>query len=234
MLNRVTVIEVFIASPADALNERVLVADVIRWWNAIHGRTLHVFLSPVMWETHATPQMGQRAQAIINKDLVASCDVLVGIFRDRLGTPTGVQPSGTAEEIEEFKREGKPVMLYFPPIVGTEGDVDTSIGFRLLELVIGALLFQWVVWILEYLFPNLFGIGKKGQEVEVARLRFFREQCEREGLVAEYASVSQLREQLLVHLTRTVNSVLEGQRLHDNSADDRADPTLTSERRPTA
>jgi hypothetical protein len=45
--------------------------------------------------------------------LVNDCDVLVGVFWTRVGTNTGVAISGTAEEIEQFVRMEKPVMLYF-------------------------------------------------------------------------------------------------------------------------
>jgi hypothetical protein len=68
---------------------------------------------PVKWETHASPEMGERPQAIINKQVVRDSDILVGIFRTRLGTPTGVAESGTVEEIREFRKKAKPVLLYF-------------------------------------------------------------------------------------------------------------------------
>jgi hypothetical protein len=57
--------------------------------------------------------MGERAQEIINKQLVRDSDLLVGMFWTRIGTPTGEARSGTVEEIEEHLRAGKPVMLYF-------------------------------------------------------------------------------------------------------------------------
>lgn len=49
----------------------------------------------------------------INKQIVESGDILIGIFRYRLGTPTGEAQSGTIEEIEEFRKAGKYVALYF-------------------------------------------------------------------------------------------------------------------------
>ena len=58
-------------------------------------------LLPVGWETHATPAMGDRPQAIINKQILAGCDLLVAVFWTRLGSPTGAAASGTVEEIEE-------------------------------------------------------------------------------------------------------------------------------------
>ncbi|MFO7659441.1 MAG: hypothetical protein R6V77_00850 [Candidatus Cloacimonadaceae bacterium] len=49
----------------------------------------------------------------MNQQLVKSCDLVIGAFWTKLGTPTGKAESGTAEEIEQFRAEGKPVLLYF-------------------------------------------------------------------------------------------------------------------------
>jgi hypothetical protein len=57
--------------------------------------------------------MGERPQAIINRTVLAECDLLVAVFWTRLGSPTGEAPSGTVEEIEEHLRAGKPTMIYF-------------------------------------------------------------------------------------------------------------------------
>ena len=57
--------------------------------------------------------MGERPQAIINKEVLESCDLLVGIFWTRIGTPTGISKSGTIEEIQKHVKLGKPAMLYF-------------------------------------------------------------------------------------------------------------------------
>jgi hypothetical protein len=50
---------------------------------------------------------------VINRQVVDLCDMAVGIFWTRLGTPTDVAESGTAEEIKRVGAAGKPVMLYF-------------------------------------------------------------------------------------------------------------------------
>ena len=56
---------------------------------------------------------GDRPQAILNKQIAEQGDFLIGIFGNRLGTPTGDSKSGTIEEIEIFRRSGKHVALYF-------------------------------------------------------------------------------------------------------------------------
>jgi hypothetical protein len=108
-----TVIEVMIASPSDVARERQIAREVVHRWNALNSKSTNTVLLPVMWETHASPVMGERAQEIINKEVLESCDLLVGIFWTRIGTPTGTFKSGTVEEIQKHIEAGKPAMLYF-------------------------------------------------------------------------------------------------------------------------
>ena len=104
---------VLVASPSDCVEERKLVPEVLYGWNAAHSLSQGAILEPVLWETHARPEMGNRPQALINDQLVQHCDIVVGTFWTRLGTSTGVAVSGTAEEIEQFRSLGKTVLLYF-------------------------------------------------------------------------------------------------------------------------
>jgi hypothetical protein len=57
--------------------------------------------------------MGGRPQALINSQAVDKADVLVAFFDSRLGSETGVDVSGTAEEIHRAIDQGKPVHVYF-------------------------------------------------------------------------------------------------------------------------
>ena len=70
-------------------------------------------LHAVRWETHSYPATGERPQGIINRQIVDSGHLLIGIFGNRVGTPTGEAQSGTIEEIEEFRKTGRYVALYF-------------------------------------------------------------------------------------------------------------------------
>lgn len=106
------VFNVLIASPSDVSHERNIIRDVIYEWNAVHSDKQQSVLLPVSWETHASPTMGDRPQAIINNQL-SGCDLLVGVFWTRIGTSTGNYLSGSVEEIERHINMGKPVMLYF-------------------------------------------------------------------------------------------------------------------------
>ena len=58
-------------------------------------------LEPVGWETHSVPELGDRPQAIINRQILRESDLLIAVFWTRIGTATGAHPSGTVEEIEE-------------------------------------------------------------------------------------------------------------------------------------
>jgi len=107
------IFRVLIASPGDCAEERKIIPEVLAAWNAVNSLSTAAVVEPVMWETHSRPAMGDRPQAIINKQLAAQCDALIGAFWTRLGTPTGEAASGTAEEIEQFRAAKKPVLLYF-------------------------------------------------------------------------------------------------------------------------
>lgn len=110
---KATVFKILIASPGDVDEEREAIPEVIARWNNINAESNGVVLLPVKWETHSAPLLGDRAQGVINNQIVTSCDMAIGVFWTRLGSPTGVSESGTAEEIEWFIKNNKPVMVYF-------------------------------------------------------------------------------------------------------------------------
>jgi hypothetical protein len=108
-----TALPVMIASPGDVSEERNLIRAIIHEWNDINSIQRQLVLLPVGWETHSSPDLGGRPQALINKNVLENCDLLVGVFWTRIGTPTGEAESGTAEEIRRHVGSGKPAMVYF-------------------------------------------------------------------------------------------------------------------------
>lgn len=106
-------IRVLIASPSDLPEERKAAIEAVYEWNAQHSSAESVVLLPVAWETHSVPRSGVRPQEAINRQLVDSADILIGMFWTKLGTSTGVAESGTVEEIDQFVAQGKPALLYF-------------------------------------------------------------------------------------------------------------------------
>ena len=107
------VLKVMIASPSDVRHERQAVHALMHEWNAIHSQSRGQVLLPLAWENNSAPAFASRPQEVINRQLTSESDLIVAIFWTRLGTPTGVAPSGTVEEIDEHLRLGKPAMLYF-------------------------------------------------------------------------------------------------------------------------
>lgn len=104
---------VIIASPRDVSDERKIIREEIAKWNSIHTSQMKMILMAVGWETDATPDLQERGQAVINRQLVDTCDLLIGVFWTRLGTLTPQAESGTVEEIERAHNEGKRCIVYF-------------------------------------------------------------------------------------------------------------------------
>lgn len=128
-----TVVRVLIASPGDTAGARAALREALDDWNSLHAENDGVMVLPVMWERDAVPEMGDRQQGIINRQLVDVADMLIALFWTRLGTPTSEAESGTAEEIERFLEAGKPVLLYFSAEPVLPDSVDPEQHRRLVE-----------------------------------------------------------------------------------------------------
>ncbi len=113
MAYQATIIPIMIASPGDVAEEREIIRSVIHEWNDVNAATTKIMLNPVGCETHTSPELGARPQELINSRILKDCDLLIGVFWTRIGTPTGKSASGTVEEIEEHIKAGKPAMIYF-------------------------------------------------------------------------------------------------------------------------
>lgn len=126
------VFNVMIASPGDVASERAIIRDVIYEWNAVHSSARDIVLLPIGWESHSSPEMGASPQTIINNQILDKCDLLIGVFWTRLGTPTKEHPSGTVEEIEKHIQSGKLAMLYFSgqPVVMESVDLEQYIELQ--------------------------------------------------------------------------------------------------------
>lgn len=121
-----TIYRILIASPSDCVKERSSIPEIIYSWNSVHSFHTGLILEPVMWETHVIPELGARPQEIINNQIVDSCDFLIGAFWTRIGTATGDHVSGTAEEIDRLRDQGKKIFLYFSsaPVIPESIDPD--------------------------------------------------------------------------------------------------------------
>ena len=121
MSYQATVVEILLAGPGDVDAERREIADAIETWNQRHARHLGLIMHAVRWETDTYPELGEDPQAVINKQLAGRCAAVIAVFATRLGTTTPRAASGTAEEIDRFEVEGKPVGVYF-----SEGQGDLT------------------------------------------------------------------------------------------------------------
>jgi hypothetical protein len=117
---------ILIASPSDVEEERDIAVAVIQAWNDLNAYSRNVVLLPLRWETHTAPEYNTRPQEVINRAIVDDCDLLLGIFWTRFGTPTGVSDSGSLEEIERVAAAGKPVMLYFSKVPSDPYLIDSE------------------------------------------------------------------------------------------------------------
>lgn len=120
-----TVIQVMIASPGDVVAERDIIRNALIEWNNLNSAAQKVVLLPVGWDTHSSADLSGRPQEIINGRLLEKCDLLVGVFWTRLGTPTGYHASGTVEEIKKHVAAGRTAMVYFSAKPLAPGTYDT-------------------------------------------------------------------------------------------------------------
>ena len=116
---------ILVASISNMAEEREAIPEVIHSWNTANSYYRGVYLEPVLYETNATPQIGDRPQAIMNEQLVKNCDMLIGIFWIQLGI---------VGEIEEFREAGKPVLLYFSSAPVVLENIDAGQYRKLLDL----------------------------------------------------------------------------------------------------
>lgn len=113
MPRQATIYRIFIASPGDVPEERASIQEAIIKWNATHAVDMDIFFEPVLWETHAIPEMGDRPQGIINRQLLNTADILIGTFWTRIGSSSGKAISGTVEEIQNFLLSNRPCVIFF-------------------------------------------------------------------------------------------------------------------------
>src|SRR3989442_11805406 len=113
MPEQVLLFRVFVGAPSDVDEAHDVIRGQIEQWNRDHGPLSGARVEFTNWRTHSYPAAGGRPQALLNKQVVDQCDIMVGIFNARFGSPTGVADSGTEEEIRLSIHRGKKVMVYF-------------------------------------------------------------------------------------------------------------------------
>lgn len=114
------ILRVVVASPSDVQSERDALAGVIEELNRGIAGDKGLLLELSRWETDAYPGFhAEGSQALIDSVLqIDDCDVLIGVFWKRFGTPVQDAKSGTEHEFrcayEAWKEKGYPqIMVYF-------------------------------------------------------------------------------------------------------------------------
>lgn len=118
------VYRIMIAAPSDINDEITTAFDVMSHWNDMHSEQSKLVLLPLHWSISSYPAMGKHPQKLLNEQIVEKSDLLICVFCTRLGSPTDTDISGTIEEINEHRKAGKDVMIFFKRNVGDINAVD--------------------------------------------------------------------------------------------------------------
>jgi len=121
-----TPIKLVLCGPSDVSKEIDIAKEVVEQWNQQHAEARGLSIVPKHWKTDTYPNVKGRGQEVINEQIIDKSKILVGIFWNRFGTPTGVAESGTQEEILRAVDKRRKVMLYFSDLESPSAKVDTQ------------------------------------------------------------------------------------------------------------
>ena len=123
--------KVFLASPSDTKDERIIVEKIIAEINGTLGEHHNFIVKLLKWESDSYPDFGIDGQDVINKELGSDYDIFIGIMWKKFGTPTNRAESGTEEEFtrayDKFKTDKNlKIMFYFntAPIPQNQLDLE--------------------------------------------------------------------------------------------------------------
>jgi hypothetical protein len=182
------VIDIFIASPGDAKTEREIITALIHQWNATHYGRGDVILHPIRWESHSHPSLEGRPQSIITRKLLSHADMLIALFKGRLGKDTGEYESGTIEEIEECRHAGIPILLYFYDVPPAPPEFSLS---------------SWI-----------YGEHTRSQQrhakdmADFDQVRRYRARYESHGIVGAYRTIEEFEKLMSFHLDQAISEFL--------------------------
>lgn len=129
----VTKFQIFLASPSDLANDRLLFDEVIEELNLTFGVPNGIYLELKKWETHSAPAISEvHPQEIINTDIGDNYDLFIGLLWQKFGSKTTKADSGTEEEFlrayERFKKDPKSIqiLIYFNTKPVSPLEVDSN------------------------------------------------------------------------------------------------------------
>lgn len=122
----IKVYDLLISCPSDVSEYVEMLEKEINHFNNLFGRKNDIIVRTRYWSRDSYSGFGNQPQELLNKQIVDSSDMAVGVFWTRFGSPTENYGSGTEEEIERMLSEGKQVFLYFldKPLSPSKTDLE--------------------------------------------------------------------------------------------------------------
>ena len=135
MKPQLNLVKLALCGPGDVAKEMTIAQEVITEWNLQHGESSGFWIKHGHWSTDSHPDLSDRPQGVINRQVIDDSDLIVAIFWSRFGTPTGVADSGTEEEIRRGVKLRRKVMVYFSdleplPSTADKRQLDRLWNFR--------------------------------------------------------------------------------------------------------
>lgn len=106
-------LNIMLCGPSDVSKELAIAKEVIDEWNRENWESTGCGLRSKHWSSDSAPDLSRRGQDVINHQILDESDIVVAVFWERLGTPTGLAESGTVEEITRGFHRGTRTMVYF-------------------------------------------------------------------------------------------------------------------------
>jgi hypothetical protein len=119
-------IRITLCAPGDVGKELAIISGEIEEWNLLHWDATNCGIKCLHWRSDAAPDLSDRPQAVINKQLIDESAAIIAVFWSRFGSPTGIADSGTEEEVLRAMALGKRVLLYFSDLEPLPTGVDES------------------------------------------------------------------------------------------------------------
>ena len=119
MSKKDTVLKIFVASPSNVIDERNRLDEVVHEVNSVVTNSTGIRLDLLRYEKEASPDFGEDAQDVINRQIPQDYDIFIGIMWHTVGTRTKRAASGTIEEYQlakaRYDKDPNSVrlMLYF-------------------------------------------------------------------------------------------------------------------------
>ena len=113
MAKDIKVYDLLISCPSDVSECVEMLEKEVNHFNNFFGRKNNIIVRTRHWSKDSYSEFGNQPQELLNKQIVDSSDMALGVFWTRFGTPTENYGSGTEEEIERMLSMGKQVFLYF-------------------------------------------------------------------------------------------------------------------------